>query len=95
MKKFFLMMLASVFLLLSEQIYAQCAAPGSVTTSISTTPNTCAGNGLITATFTSLTNTTIQLLKSGSIMQSIINPSSPVTFGTLQPGNDYEVKLIC
>ena len=88
-------MLASVFLLLSEQIYAQCAAPGSVTTSISTTPNTCAGNGSITATFTSLTNTTIQLLKSGSIMQSIINPSSPVTFGTLQPGNDYEVKLIC
>ena len=66
MKKFFLMMLASVFLLLSEQIYAQCAAPGSVTTSISTTPNTCAGNGSITATFTSLTNTTIQLLKTSS-----------------------------
>lgn len=95
MKKFLLMMIASVLLLLSEQLQAQCASSGSVTTSISATPNTCAGNGTITATFSSTTNTTIQLIKGGSILQSVINPASPFTFSNLQPGNDYEVKLIC
>ena len=95
MRKILLLMVAFVFLFASEQMQAQCAPSGSVTTNISTTPNTCAGNGTITATFSSSTNTTIRLIKGGSILQSFINPASPFTFNNLQPGNDYEVKLIC
>ncbi|RYF24936.1 MAG: hypothetical protein EOO42_04785 [Flavobacteriales bacterium] len=75
--------------------FAQCAAAGSVTTTITTTPNTCAGNGTIKATFSSATNITIQLIKGGSVQQAVNNPASPYTFTNLQPGTDYEVKTIC
>ena len=95
MRKLLLLMMAFVFLFLSEQMQAQCAPSGSVTTSIATTSNTCSGNGSIQATFSNATNTTIQLIKGGSILQSVVNPSSPHTFTNLQPGTDYEVKLVC
>ncbi|TKC08520.1 hypothetical protein [Pedobacter frigoris] len=75
--------------------FAQCSAAGSVTATITTTPNTCAGNGTIKATFSSATNITIQLIKGGSIQQAVNNPVSPYTFTNLQPGTDYEVKIVC
>lgn len=40
-------------------------------------------------------NITIQLIKGGSILQSVVNPTSPYTFTNLQPGTDYEVKTVC
>jgi hypothetical protein len=95
MKKKLFILLAFISVLLSEQIYAQCATSNSVTTNVSTTPNTCAGNGSITATFSNAINTTIQLFKGGAIQQSVANPTNPFTFTNLQPGNDYEVRTIC
>lgn len=95
MKKKLLILMATVSLFFSEQINAQCAPSSSVTTTITTNPNTCAGNGSITATFSNVANTTIQLFKGGSIQQSVVNPTSPFTFNNLQPGNDYEVRTIC
>ncbi|RZK60688.1 MAG: hypothetical protein EOO91_00475 [Pedobacter sp.] len=78
-----------------SKVVAQCGAAGSVTTTITTTANTCAGNGTIKATFTSAANSTIQLIKGGSILQSVVNPTSPYTFTNLQAGTDYEVKIVC
>ncbi|WP_143884911.1 discoidin domain-containing protein [Chryseobacterium binzhouense] len=95
MKKKLLILMVTVSLFFSEQINAQCAPSSSVTTTITTSPNTCAGNGSITATFSSAVNTTIQLFKGGNIQQSVANPTSPYKFSNLQPGNDYEVRTIC
>ncbi|KQT16767.1 hypothetical protein ASG31_10330 [Chryseobacterium sp. Leaf404] len=74
---------------------AQCASAGSVTTTIAATANTCAGDGTITATFSSAINTTIQLIKGGTIQQSVVAPASPYTFTSLQPGTDYQVRVVC
>ncbi|UWX62562.1 thrombospondin type 3 repeat-containing protein [Chryseobacterium oranimense] len=95
MKKNFFLLLIPLLMVFSIHVNAQCAAAGSVTTSISTTSNSCGGNGTITATFSSASNTTIQLLKGGTILQSVIAPTSPHTFTNLQPGTDYQVKIVC
>lgn len=95
MKNKLLYLVTFTLLLFSDQIAAQCAPVGSVTTTISTAPNTCGGNGSITATFSSAVNITIRLKKGASILQSVVNPSSPFTFNNLQPGNDYTVETIC
>ncbi|KQT16777.1 hypothetical protein ASG31_10380 [Chryseobacterium sp. Leaf404] len=95
MKKFFLFLLVLSLIVFGIRVNAQCATAGSVTTTITTTANTCAGNGTITATFSSAINTTIQLLKGGTIVQSVIAPTSPHTFTNLQPGTDYQVKIVC
>ena len=82
-------------MIFSIEVNAECAASGSVTTTITSTANTCGGNGTIKATFSTAKNTTIQLIKGGSILQSVVNPTSPYTFTNLQPGTDYEVKTVC
>ena len=82
-------------MIFSIEVNAKCAASGSVTTTITSTANTCGGNGTITATFSTASNITIQLIKGGSILQSVVNPTSPYTFTNLQPGTDYEVKTVC
>lgn len=79
----------------STKINAQCASAGSVTTTTTTTANTCAGNGTITATFSSAINSTIQLIKGGTIQQSVVAPASPYSFTNLQPGTDYQVRVVC
>ena len=94
MNKLFSLLIIPLLMIFSIQIKAQCAAVGSVTTSTTTTPNTCGGNGTIKATFSNAANTTIQLIKGGSILQSVVNPVSPHTFTTLQPGTDYQIKTI-
>ncbi|OCK51965.1 hypothetical protein BA768_14700 [Chryseobacterium sp. CBo1] len=95
MKKNFFLLLIPLLMVFSIQISGQCASTGSVTATISTTANTCAGNGKITAAFSNVANTTIQLLKGGTILQSVIAPTSPHTFTNLQPGIDYQVKIVC
>jgi hypothetical protein len=94
MKKF-LSLVIPLLMLFSMKVHGQCAAANSVTTTISTTPNTCSGNGTITASFSNAANTTIQLIKGGTILQSVVNPTSPFTFTTLQPGTDYQVRTVC
>ena len=95
MKKLFSLSVVLLLMYFSVRVNAQCAATNSATTTTTTTANTCSGNGTITATFTSAANTTIQLIKGGTILQSVVNPASPFTFSTLQPGTDYQVKLVC
>jgi len=94
-KKIYLILIQLLLIFFGNKLDAQCASSGSITTTTTTTPNTCAGNGTITATFSSVINTTIQLVKGGSILQSVVNPTSPYTFTTLQAGTDYQVKVIC
>ena len=95
MKKLFFLLLIPLATVFSIRMNAQCAAAGSVTTTTTTTANTCAGNGTITATFSNAINTTIQLIKGGTILQSVVAPTSPYTFTNLQPGTDYQIKTVC
>ena len=95
MKKIFHLLLIPLLMIFSIEVNAQCAASGSVTTTTTSTANVCGGNGTIKATFSTARNTTIQLIKGGSILQSVVNPTSPYTFTNLQPGTDYEVKTVC
>ena len=95
MMKIFHLLLIPLLMIFSIEVNAQCDASGSVTTTTTSTANTCGGNGTITATFSTALNTTIQLIKGGSILQSVVNPTSPYTFTNLQPGTDYEVKTVC
>ena len=94
MKKIFFLLLIPLLMIFSIEVNAKCAASGSVTTTITSTANTCGRNGTITATFSTASNITIQLIKGGSILQSVVNPTSPYTFTNLQPGTDYEVKTV-
>lgn len=95
MKKKFILWLVPLLMIFNIRANAQCAAANSVTTTITSTANTCAGDGTITATFSNAVNTTIQLIKGGTIQQSVINPTSPHTFSNLQPGTDYQIKIVC
>lgn len=97
MKKILLWLIPMLFFGVGIQGQS-CPASASVTLSTASTPNTCGGNGSITATFSpggSSGNITVQLLKNGTVQTAVINPASPYTFTNLQPGTDYQVKLIC
>lgn len=100
MKKNLIYSIILLLSLASNIIIAQCPAAGSITLSTSSTPNTCAGNGSITATVNSTTGVSLQLLKSGTILSqvpgNITQPlTNPYTWSNLQPGTDYQVKVIC
>lgn len=95
MRKSIIWFAACLFLLFSEYANAQCDTAGNGNLSTVTTANTCNGNGSITATFTNSTNAAIQLIKGGSILQSVVAPTSPYTFTNLQAGSDYEIKIVC
>lgn len=94
-----LMITMLIFVGIVAQAQSSCPASGDVTlSSVTSTPNTCGGNGSITATFTpfgSSSNVTVQLLKSGTVLTSVVNQGSPHTFSNLQPGTDYQVRVIC
>lgn len=88
-------MLIPLLMLFSVQLNAACNAAGSGTLTTTSTANTCGGNGTITATFDTTTNTSVQLLLSGTVLQQIASPSSTtITFSNLQPG-DYVIRTIC
>ncbi|NBL65906.1 hypothetical protein GV828_11915, partial [Flavobacterium sp. NST-5] len=86
-----------LLLLVSSNVFSQsgCDDPGSVKSSIVTVPNSCAGNGSITATFNTVDHITIQLLLNGSVLQSTVNPTSPFTFSNLQASANYQVRFVC
>ena len=92
MKKYLLILFSTIFLTMAN---AQCPAAGSITTTVSSTANTCAGNGKITATFTTASNISLLLMKGGTVLNQVNNPTSPYTFTNLQPGTDYEIKTVC
>ena len=95
MKKRLLIFVAVIFSFLwTGNLIAQCPT-GTVTASVSSTANTCAGNGTVTVNFSPTTGVSLQLLKSGSILNQTIATSSPYTWNNLQAGNDYQVKVIC
>lgn len=76
-------------------INAQCPSTNSITATSTSISNTCGGNGKITTTFTSTPNLSLQLIKGGTILNQVTNATSPYTWSNLQPGNDYQVKVIC
>ena len=95
MKKRLFIFVAVIFSFLwTGNLIAQCPT-GTVTASVSSTANTCAGNGTVTVNFSPTAGVKLQLLKSGSILNQTIATSSPYTWNNLQAGNDYQVKVIC
>ena len=95
MKKRLLIFVAVIFSFLwTGNLIAQCPTE-TVTASVSSTANTCAGNGTVTVNFSPTAGVTLQLLKSGSILSQVTPTSSPYTWINLQAGNDYQVKVIC
>lgn len=98
MKKIFLLLLIPLLTILSIKVHAACPAAGSVSVTATSTPRTCGGNGTITATFSPNTEVSLQLLKGGTIISQVSAPpalSSPYTWTALQPGTDYQVRIIC
>jgi len=95
MKKRLLIFVAVIFSFLwTGNLIAQCPT-GTVTASVSSTANTCAGNGTVTVDFSPTTGLLLQLFKNGSLLRQISPTSSPYTWNNLQAGNDYQVKVIC
>lgn len=96
MKKIFLFLLIPLLMIISIKVYAACPAAESVSVSATSTPRTCGGNGTITASFSPTSEVSLQLLKGGTIISQIsAPPSSPYTWTSLQPGTDYQVRIIC
>lgn len=95
MKKRLFIFVAVIFSFLwTGNLIAQCPT-GTVTASVSSTANTCAGNGTVTVDFSPTTGVSLQLLKGGAILNHVANATSPYTWSSLQAGNDYQVKVIC
>lgn len=88
----FLSIILSLFW--TQNSYAQCPT-GTVTSSVSSTANTCGGNGTVTVSVSPTTGLSLQLLKGGAILNHVANATSPYTWSSLQAGNDYQVKVIC
>lgn len=86
-----------VALLFSFQLKAQtCPATGSISATTNSTANTCAGNGSVTVNFPATTNIALQILKGGTILNTVNNPSGTThTWAALQAGTDYEVRIVC
>ena len=95
MKKRLLIFVAVIFSFLwTGNLIASCPT-GTVTASVSSTANTCAGNGTVTVDFSPTAGVSLQLFKNGSLLRQISPTSSPYTWNNLQAGNDYQVKVIC
>lgn len=94
-KKIYLLYALILTLFIGGNFMAQTCPTGPLSLTTSSTPNTCGGNGTITATFVNTPNTSLQLIKGGTTLSEVISPSSPYIWGNLQPGTDYQVKLIC
>lgn len=98
MKKIFLFLLIPLLTMFSIKVHANCPVTGSVSVSATSTPRTCGGNGTITVTFSPTAEVALQLLKGGTIISQVGAPpalSSPYTWTALQPGTDYQVRIIC
>ena len=95
MKKRLFIFVAVIFSFLwTGNLIASCPT-GTVTASVSSTANTCAGNGTVTVDFSPTAGVSLQLFKNGSLLRQISPTSSPYTWNNLQAGNDYQVKVIC
>lgn len=95
MKKRLFIFFAVIFSFLwTGNLIAQCPT-GTVTASVSSTANTCAGNGTVTVNFSPTAGVSLQLLKGGAILNHVPNATSPYTWSSLQAGTDYQVKVIC
>ena len=77
----------------TQSSYAQCPT-GTITSSVSSTANTCGGNGTVTVNVSPTTGLSLQLLKGGAILNQVANATSPYTWSSLQAG-DYQVRIIC
>ena len=88
----FLSIILSLFW--TQSSYAQCPT-GTVTSSVSSTANTCGGNGTVTVNVSPTTGLSLQLLKGGAILNQVANATSPYTWSSLQAGTDYQVRIVC
>ena len=87
----FLSIILSLFW--TQNSYAQCPT-ATVTSSVSSTANTCGGNGTVTVNVSPTTGLSLQLLKGGAIVNQVANATSPYTWSSLQAG-DYQVRIVC
>ena len=78
----------------TQNSYAICPT-GTVTSSVSSTANTCGGNGTVTVNVSPTTGLSLQLLKGGAILNHVANATSPYTWSSLQAGTDYQVRIVC
>ncbi|MDO5614639.1 MAG: fibronectin type III domain-containing protein [Cruoricaptor ignavus] len=93
MKNFYLLVWSLLCFSFGGFISAQCYS-GSITTDISTVPNTCASNGEITVTLSHFEDTQIQLLKNNVLQRTIVPTANTSTFDVLQ-ADTYSVKVVC
>lgn len=100
MKKQFLLffiVLVGVFQLGNNALRAQGNCPTNVIINgITSTPNSCAGNGTITVNLSSTQDVRVFLYKEGNpdALFDVTDIQTPYTFNTLQPGN-YRVEVKC
>ena len=97
MKKRLFIFVAVIFSFLwTGNLIAQSQCPtGTVTASVSSTANTCAGNGTVTVNFSPTAGVSLQLLKGGAPLNKVPNATSPYTWSSLQAGTDYQVRIVC
>ena len=88
----FLSIILSLFW--TQSSYALCPPTATVTSSVSSTANTCGGNGTVTVNVSPTAGLSLQLLKGGAILNQVANATSPYTWSSLQAG-DYQVRIIC
>ena len=77
----------------TQSSYALCPTE-TVTSSVSSTANTCGGNGTVTVNVSPTTGLSLQLLKGGAILNQVANATNPYTWSSLQAGT-YQVKIVC
>ena len=88
----FLSIILSLFW--TQSSYALCPPTATVTSSVSSTANTCGGNGTVTVNVSPTTGLSLQLLKGGAILNQVANATSPYTWSSLQAGT-YQVRIVC
>ena len=88
----FLSIILSLFW--TQSSYALCPT-ATVTSSVSSTANTCGGNGTVTVNVSPTTGLSLQLLKGGAILNQVAIATSPYTWSSLQAGTDYQVRIVC
>ena len=93
-KKLIIFMSIILSLFWTQNSYAECPT-GTITSSVSSTANTCGGNGTVTVNVSPTTGLSLQLLKGGAILNQVANATSPYTWSSLQAGTDYQVRIVC
>ena len=78
-KKLIIFMSIILSLFWTQSSYALCPT-ATVTSSVSSTANTCGGNGTVTVNVSPTTGLSLQLLKGGVIQTQVANATSPYTW---------------